>query len=173
MGVINPYPPPRTGARKAISLSFPCGGEGGNEDYSPSVCNSCCCCCFAPREMTNNCHSKRACVTAAAQLEQAALYHTRAQNSTAIHMFFMVQHLWSLSSQLFSMMQDILVGFSTPWSSIRQGIFHQLRSHDISNSSSDLCGKNAWFKMKQKNLNLKGVTIIRIRVVADLVNWKC
>ena len=75
MGVINPYPPPRTGARKAISLSFPCGGEGGNEDYSPSVCNSCCCCCFAPREMTNNCHSKRACVTAAAQLEQAALYH--------------------------------------------------------------------------------------------------
>jgi hypothetical protein len=32
-----------------------------------------CCCCVAPRDMTNNCHSKRAGVMAAAQLEQAGL----------------------------------------------------------------------------------------------------
>jgi hypothetical protein len=63
--LMNHYPSPSTGARKVIGLSFPRGGEGGNEDYYPLVC---CCCCsyFALRDMTNNCHSKRAGVVATA-----------------------------------------------------------------------------------------------------------
>ena len=69
---MNHYPSPSTGARKVIGLSFFCGGEGGNENYEPSVC-SCCCRYFAPRDMTNNCHLKRAGVVATAQLERAGV----------------------------------------------------------------------------------------------------
>jgi hypothetical protein len=67
---MNHYPPPSMGARKVIGLSFPHGGVGGNERLQPSVCN---CCIVAPREMTNDCHSKRVGVTAAAQLERAGV----------------------------------------------------------------------------------------------------
>ena len=70
---MNHYPSPSTGARKVIGLSFPRGVEGGNEDYYPSVCCCCCCSYCAPRDMTNNCHSKRAGVVATAQLERAGV----------------------------------------------------------------------------------------------------
>ena len=43
---LNHYPSPSTGARKVIGLSFPRGGEGGNEDYQPLVCR--CCYDYAP-----------------------------------------------------------------------------------------------------------------------------